>query len=140
MKKTFLTLALPALLSIYGSAAAHANDSFADVQFSPGSILFSPGVPYTRLELTIAGNGVFWQRSYDGGGGAAFSTSDAALADGHYRYELVASQQDTGDHGGIEVSEEADEGSAYRQWGQFEVVQGEIVAPPEQSDDSDLPG
>ena len=135
-----------AVLALCGFGQAQANDTVADVQFTPDSIWFNPSVSYAQLELTVGGNGFYWQRKYGAGESASFSTSDAVLADGQYRYELIASpphdEQDREasreDTEALQALEAAKRANTYRQWGRFEVVQGQLMAPQE-PEDRELP-
>jgi len=112
-----------------------AADLVADVEALPGAITLYPQVPYVQLELTVAGNDIYWQQTYGPGEVATFSTSDEVLTDGQYRFELIASPQydqeawefardDPELKHELEVLERA---GTYRQTGRFEVVQGQIV-------------
>jgi hypothetical protein len=85
--------------------------------------------------LTVAGNDINWQQTWGQGEVATFSTSDEYLADGQYRFELIASpaydeeaweyaREDPELKHELEVLERA---GTYRQTGRFEVQQGQIV-------------
>ncbi len=107
----------------------------ADVAALPNAITLYPQVPYVQLELTVAGNDIYWQKTYGPGEVATFSTFDEVLADGQYRIELIASpphdeeaweyaREDPELKHELEVLERA---GTYRQTGRFEVLQGQIV-------------
>jgi predicted HAD superfamily Cof-like phosphohydrolase len=112
-----------------------AADLVADVEALPDTISLYPQVPYAQLELTVAGNDVYWQKIYGPGEVATFSTMDKALPDGQYRFELIASpaydeeaweyaREDPALKHELDVLERAE---TYRQTGRFEVLQGQIV-------------
>jgi hypothetical protein len=112
-----------------------ATDLVAEVEALPDTITLYPKVSYAQLELTIAGNDIYWQKKYGEGEAATFSTVDEVLTDGQYRFELMASppydkeawefaRDDPDLSHELEVLERAE---TYRQTGRFEVVQGRIV-------------
>jgi len=124
----FIPFLIPAL-------SVNAADLVADVEALPNAITLYPQVPYVQLELTVAGNDIYWQQTWGPGEVATFSTSDEALADGQYRFELIASPQydeeawefareDPELLHDLEVLERA---GTYRQTGRFEVLRGQIV-------------
>ncbi len=124
----FITFLTPAL-------NVNAAGLVADVAALPNAITLYPQVPYVQLELTVAGNDVYWQQTYGPGEAATFSTSDEVLTDGQYRFELIASppydeeaweyaREDPELKHELEVLERA---GTYRQTGRFKVLQGQIV-------------
>jgi hypothetical protein len=142
--KTFLFIAYIAFL--IPALNVNAADLVADVEALPDSITLYPQVPYVQLELTIAGNDVYWQQTYGQHEVATFSTFDQVLADGQYRFELIASpaydeeawefaREDSELRHELEVLERA---GTYRQTGRFEVVQGriELITDPDESTDA----
>ncbi len=44
-----------------------AADLVADVAALPGAITLYPQVPYVQLELTVAGNDIYWQQTWGPG-------------------------------------------------------------------------
>jgi hypothetical protein len=137
-RKTFLFIALLIVALNLGAA-----DRVAEVEALPDSINLYPQVSYAQLELTIAGNDIYWQKKYGQGEAATFSTFDKALADGQYRFELIASPpydeeawefaRDNPElRHEMEVLERA---TTYRQTGRFEVTQGQImlITDPDES-------
>ncbi len=128
-----ITLLLMAfLLPVFNSGAANL---VADVEAMPGSLTLYPLVSHAQLELTIAGNDIYWQKNYGRGEAATFSTFNKVLPDGQYHFELIASppydteawefaRDDPELRHELEVLERAE---TYRQTGRFEVVQGRIV-------------
>ncbi len=124
----FITFLTPAL-------NVNAAGLVADVAALPDAITLYPQVPYVQLELTVAGNDVYWQKTWGQGEAATFSTSDEVLTDGQYRFELIASppydeeaweyaREDPELKHELEVLERA---GTYRQTGRFKVLQGQIV-------------
>ncbi len=98
-RKTFLFITYVVFLTI--SLNLTAADLVADVEALPDTITLYPQVSYAQLELTVAGNDIYWQKKYGQGEVATFSTSDEALTDGQYRYELIAPQRMTRRHGNL---------------------------------------
>ena len=142
--KTFLLIALVAFLVPVLNVGA--TDLVADVEALPDTITLYPQVSYAQLELTIAGNDTYWQKKYGQGEVAMFTTSDKALSDGQYRFELIASppydseawefaRDDLELMRDLEAIERAE---TYRQTGRFEVVQGRImlIINPDESADA----
>jgi hypothetical protein len=122
-----------------------ATDLVAEVEALPDSINLYPQVSYAQLELTIAGNDIYWQKKYGQGEVATFSTFDKVLADGQYRFELIASppydeeawefaRNDPEMRRELEVLEQAE---TYRQTGRFEVVQGRIMLITDEDESTD---
>lgn len=134
-RKIILSIAFVAFLISANQAVA--ADRVAYIETISDAINFYPEVPYAQLELTVAGDNFYWQKKYREGEIAMFSSFDEALPDGHYRYELIASppydkeawelaRDDRKLMRDLEVIERAE---TYRQFGRFEVVQGQIVLP-----------
>ena len=140
-RKTFLFIAL-LIPALNGGAA----DRVADVEAMPDSLTLYPQVSYAQLELTIAGDDIYWQKKYGQGEVATFSTFNKVLPDGQYRFELIASppydeeawefaREDPELRDELEVLERAE---TYRQTGRFEVALGRIVliTNPDESADA----
>jgi hypothetical protein len=143
-RKTFLFIAYIVFLIPASNVAA--ADLVADVEALPDTITLYPQVSYAQLELTVAGNDVYWQKKYGQGEVATFSTFNKVLPDGQYRYELIASppydeeawefaREDPELRHELEVLERA---GTYRQTGRIEVVQGriELITEPDESADA----
>ena len=86
-RKTFLLVAL--LIPALNVGAA---ERVATVEATPGSLTLYPQVAYAQLELTIAGNAIYWQKKYGPGEAATFTTFDKTLPDGQYRFELIQTE------------------------------------------------
>ncbi len=122
-----------------------AADRVAAVEALPDSLTLYPQVSYAQLELTIAGNDIYWQKKYGQGEAATFSTFDKILPDGQYRFELIASppydkeawEFARDDPELMRELESLERAETYRQTGRFEVVQGRIVliTDPDESTD-----
>lgn len=141
--KTFLFITYVVFLT--PALNVTATELVADVEVLPDSINLYPQASYAQLELTIAGNDIYWQKKYGQGEAARFSTFDKALADGQYRFELIASppydeetwefaRDDPELRHDLEVLERAE---TYRQTGRFEVVQGQIILITDEDESTD---
>ena len=143
-RKTFLSIAY--IVFLIPALNLTAADLVAEVEALPDTITLYPQVSYAQLELTIAGNDIYWQKKYGQGEAVTFSTSDDVLTDGQYRFELIASppydeeawefaRDDPALRHELEVIERAE---TYRQTGRFEVVQGRImlITDPDESADA----
>ncbi len=137
-----IQLLIAFLIPVFNLDAA---DRVADIEALPDSLTLYPQISYAQLELTIAGDDIYWQKKFGQGEAATFSTFNKVLPDDQYRFELIASppydkeawelaRDDPELRHELEVLERAE---TFRQMGRFEVVQGRIMlikSPGESTD------
>jgi hypothetical protein len=148
-KRRIVTLVAGLLMVLSGVALAE-NGAVGSVEVGGGELFITPNVPYAELQVTVAGDGVYWQKNYSSDERASVSLSEIGIvSDGSYGYEIIAAPEvdaeawvaAEGDEAAEQSLEAEESARTYLQQGGFQVVSGQVVvtSPRVESDDTRQP-
>lgn len=140
-----ILLCAGAVIALCGTATA-ADGPVGNVQVDGDALSVTPTVSYAALQVTVAGEGVYWQKSFAYGERVSASLSEiGALPDGSYGYEVItapeideeARKTADGDEAAERLLEAQEAERTYLQQGGFEIVSGQVVAGASQEESGD---